>query len=277
MKDFLRFILPEDTETVDMEVMTLKGLYIFRQDKHSNEKTFIPWSEDHKPPSSFLMRLRETLDKPSRDFLQSVVDKNLEPSYRPRHYCTCPKVAKLSDIQVIHDAQEKHMGQMDSTPIRNAQDRPPKPSRRPSYHSDWNDSDGNKDNQARAPITSTPEKNPQPRASYVRENTPLARPNTYPKVFTFGRGNMAPLGSWNNISSGWGCRLNINYTPQVGIPNVAVVSPDKITHTDCVQTYDEMPAPVRPRHALANWTSIRIGNNPNRPLVNETPHGNSHK
>ena len=44
-----------------------------------------------------------------------------------------------------------------------------------------------------------------------------------------------------------------------------------------VQTYDEMPAPVRPRHALANWTSIRIGNNPNRPLVNDTPHGNSHK
>ena len=55
----LRFILPEDTVTVHVEVMTLKGLYIFRQDKHSNEKTFIPWSEDHKPPSSFLKRLRE--------------------------------------------------------------------------------------------------------------------------------------------------------------------------------------------------------------------------
>ena len=99
----LRFILPEDTLTVYMEVMTLKGLYIFRQDKHSNYKTFIPWSKNHKPPSSFLKRLRETQDKPSRDFLQSVVDKNLEPNYRPRHYCTCPKVAKLSDIQVIQD------------------------------------------------------------------------------------------------------------------------------------------------------------------------------
>ena len=30
-----------------------------------------------------------------------------------------------------------------------------------------------------------------------------------------------------------------------------------------------MPAPVRPRHALANWTSVRLGNNPNRPMVND--------
>ena len=32
---FLRFILPEDTVTVDVEVMTLKGIHIFRQDKNS--------------------------------------------------------------------------------------------------------------------------------------------------------------------------------------------------------------------------------------------------
>ena len=34
----LRFILPADTVSVDMEVMTLKGIHIFRQDKHLNEK-----------------------------------------------------------------------------------------------------------------------------------------------------------------------------------------------------------------------------------------------
>ena len=106
----LRFILPQDTVTIDKEGMTLKGLYFFRQDKHSNEKTFIPWSEDYKPPSSFLKRHRETQGKPSRDFLESGVDKNLEPIYRPRHYCTCPKVVKLSDMQVIQDAQAKHTG-----------------------------------------------------------------------------------------------------------------------------------------------------------------------
>ena len=111
------------------------------------------------------------------------MDKNLEPNYRPRHQCTCPKVAKLSDIQVIQNAQAKHMLQTDNAPINDTQDRPPKPSRRPSYHSDWSDSDNNKDIQARAPITSTPKKNPQPSTSYAREDTPLRGPNTYPEVW----------------------------------------------------------------------------------------------
>ena len=31
----------------------------------------------------------------------------------------------------------------------------------------------------------------------------------------------------------------------------------------------KMPTPVRPRHALANWTSVRLGDNPNRPTVND--------
>ena len=39
---FLRFILPEDTVIVDMEVMTLKGIHIFKQDKHSYEKCLFP-------------------------------------------------------------------------------------------------------------------------------------------------------------------------------------------------------------------------------------------
>ena len=38
----LKFILPDNTVSVDMEVMTLKGIHIFRLDKHSNEKPFIP-------------------------------------------------------------------------------------------------------------------------------------------------------------------------------------------------------------------------------------------
>ena len=49
----LKFILPYDTVTIDMEVMTLKGIHIFRQGKHSNEKIVILWSEDNTPHSSF--------------------------------------------------------------------------------------------------------------------------------------------------------------------------------------------------------------------------------
>ena len=32
---FLKFFLPEDTVTVDMEVMPFKGIHIFRQDNNS--------------------------------------------------------------------------------------------------------------------------------------------------------------------------------------------------------------------------------------------------
>ena len=38
----LRFIVPDDTVTVDMEIMTLKAIHIFKQDKNSNEKNFYP-------------------------------------------------------------------------------------------------------------------------------------------------------------------------------------------------------------------------------------------
>ena len=75
---------------------------------------------------------------------------------------------------------------------------------------------------------------------------------------------MAPLGNCFTMGCGHGHRhrLNINHPTQPGAPKVAMVSPDKIVTTDRVQTYDEMPALVRPQHALANWTSVRLGNDP---------------
>ena len=48
---------------------------------------------------------------------------------------------------------------------------------------------------------------------------------------------------------------------------------DKIIHTDRVQTYDGIPAPVRPRHPLSHWTSVRLGDNLNRPTYQEIPEG----
>ena len=67
------------------------------------------------------------------------------------------------------------------------------------------------------------------------------------------------------------CRIHLDQTPPVREPATAVVppSPDRIVHKDSVQTYDEPSAPVRPRHTLAIWTSIRLGNNSNRPTMNE--------
>ena len=155
-----------------MEVMTLKGVYIFRQDKHYNEKTFIPLSKEHKPSSSFLERIKETQGKLSRDYLESAVYQNLEPNYRPRHYCICPKVAKLSDIQVIQDVQARHLEKQTPPPYMTVKTRPPKPSRRPSYHSDWSDSDNDKDSQAQATPISTPNQDPQATTSHARIDTP---------------------------------------------------------------------------------------------------------
>ena len=37
--------------------------------------------------------------------------------------------------------------------------------------------------------------------------------------------------------------------------------------------YEEPPVPVRPRYALANWTSVRLGNDSNRPTLNERETG----
>ena len=83
----LKFIIPDDTVTVDMEVMTLTGIYIFRQDKHCSEKSFIPWSEENTPPPAFLKRIRQTQTKKSKEFLESILDQDLEPNFRPKQPC----------------------------------------------------------------------------------------------------------------------------------------------------------------------------------------------
>ena len=97
----LRFIVPDNTVTIDMEIMTLKDIHIFKQGKNSSEKTFIPWSKDNKPPSSFLKRVRETQKNTSKEFLESVLDQELQPNFRPKHHCTCPKVARMSVNQFV--------------------------------------------------------------------------------------------------------------------------------------------------------------------------------
>ena len=174
-KGFLKFVIPEDTVTIDMEVMTLKGIHIFQRDKHSNEKTFIPWSDHIKLPSSFLKRLRNTQGTLSKEFLETLVDRNLDKNFRPKTPCKCPKVTKMSDREVIMDAKQRRMDKVTET-----QARPPTWN---SIPSDWsNDEDENdKDDQARAPIAKPIPQDPQPSTSFG--TYPSA---TLPKVVTFG-------------------------------------------------------------------------------------------
>ena len=59
------------------------------------KKTFSPWNEDNKTPSSFLKRVRETQTQATKDVLESVLDQNVEPNFRPKHPCACPKIVLL--------------------------------------------------------------------------------------------------------------------------------------------------------------------------------------
>ena len=233
-------------------------------------KCLFPENEHNKPPSSFVKRLREIQDKPSKEFLKSVVDQNVEANFRPKASCNCPKVAGMSDSELIQDMKAWKTRQMDS--VTETYERLPKPDRRTPIPSDWSNSDDRKDDQARAPIAKTIPQDPQPSTSvgtYASET--LRRPNTCPKVLTFGRGKLAPLGSGTGITIGHRHGIHIDQTTPVKEPAIAVVPPsqDRIVCNNRVQTYDEPPAAVRPRHTLANWTSIRLGNDPNRPTVTE--------
>ena len=158
------------------------------------------------------------------------------------------------------------------------QDKPPKPNRKIPCYSDWSDSEDGKDDQARAPHTNIDIQDPQPNtsfASYASEATPLQRLNTCPKVLSLGRDRgIAPLANWTSVPKGCGHGLNTYQTLTEPETNVAVVPPsDKNIYTDRVQTYDEIPAAVRPKHPLANWTSVSLGDDPNRPTVHETSDG----
>ena len=129
----LKFILPDDTVTVDMEVMTLTGIHIFRQDKNCSEKSFIPWSEENTPPPAFLKRVRQTHTKKSKEFLESILDQDLEPNFRPKQPCKCPKIAKLSDTQLTQELNSNMTTNSKETvndniplPVRNMEEQAPK-------------------------------------------------------------------------------------------------------------------------------------------------------
>ena len=147
---FLRFVLPEDTVTVDMEVMTLKGIHTYLGKKRTLMRRCLSLRMNIKiPPSSFSKRLRETQDKPYKEFLESMVDRNLEANFRPRTANKCPKIARMSDSELIQDIKLRKNRQRHS--MTETQVRPPRPSRRTPIPSDRSEDD-RKEDQARAPI-----------------------------------------------------------------------------------------------------------------------------
>ena len=96
-KGLLKFILPDDTVTVDLEVRTLLGVRVYRGDKNCSEKQFFPWSEENTPPPEFLRIVRETQGKRNKEFLESLLNQELIPNFRPKSPCKHPNIAKLVD------------------------------------------------------------------------------------------------------------------------------------------------------------------------------------
>ena len=110
-----------------------------------------------------LKRLRETQDKPTKEFLESMLDRNLEANFRPKTACKCPRIARMSDCELIQDIQLRRLRERDN--MTKTQVRCPSPSRRTPIPSDWSDDDG-KDNQARAPTAKPIPQDPQPSTSF---------------------------------------------------------------------------------------------------------------
>ena len=102
----LKFILPDDTETADLEVMTLTGIHIYRKDRNCSKKNFLSWSKENTPPPTFLRKVQETKGERSKEILESILDQDLEPNFRPKPPYKCPKLAKLSDRQITQDTNK---------------------------------------------------------------------------------------------------------------------------------------------------------------------------
>ena len=102
-KGLIKFILPDEPVTVDQEVMTLTRIHIYRKDRNCSKKSFISWIKENSPPPTFLKKVKETQGKRSKEFLKSILDTDLEPNFRPKPPCKCPKLAKLANIQLTKE------------------------------------------------------------------------------------------------------------------------------------------------------------------------------
>ena len=127
-KGLLKFILPNDTVTIDLEVMTLTGVHVYRKDRNCVEKRFFPWGEENTPPPEFLRKVRETQGQKTKEVLGSLLNQDLVPNFWPNSPCKCPSFAKLVDKHKAQlaskhktpnsdSSQDKHVTTDDNIPV----------------------------------------------------------------------------------------------------------------------------------------------------------------
>ena len=153
----LKFILPDDMVTIDLEVMTLTGVHVYRKDRNCGEKRFFPWGEENTPPQEFLRKVREPQGKEQTNFRIT-----LEPSFSTqllaKSPCKCPNFAKLVSKHKAPNSdssQDKHVTTDDNISVMVAKipaqkwPRKQQTQKKINVRSNWSDSDDDKDSQAR--------------------------------------------------------------------------------------------------------------------------------
>ena len=109
------------------------------------------------PPLEFLKKVRDTKKERMKDFLGTLLNQHLEPSFAPIA-CACPSFSKMTkslDTSRPGISQEGHNTPPDNIPTSvrimqtHIQPRKQQKQKRVDMESNWNDSDDGKDNQVR--------------------------------------------------------------------------------------------------------------------------------
>ena len=79
---------------------------VYRKDRKCSEKRFLLWSEENTPPPEFLKKVRGLEETGQKNFLESILDQDLEPNFSPKLRCKCPKLAKLADKQTTQETNK---------------------------------------------------------------------------------------------------------------------------------------------------------------------------
>ena len=243
----LKFILPDNMVIVYLEVMTLTGVHVYKRDKDCIEKWFFPWNNENTPPPEFLRKVREIQGKRNKVFLESLLNQELIPNFRPKSPCKCSNFPKLVDkhralLASKHKAinsdssLDRHVTPSDNIPVMvgkvKTQKWPRKQHRKINVRSNWSELDDGKDNQARGnpaviDITSDQETDMDQQPSI---SAPLRRPNTWPKVLNCGRGRgKFPLANCTSMTKGHWSRLNSG----CDIPQAPSFSKQLQSRTNC--------------------------------------------
>ena len=86
----LTLTLPADMVTVNLDVKTLKGQYMYSQNNNYTDLSFNPWSEDLQPSETFLKTVREMQIEPNSYYLETIMNQSLVNNFAIN--CHQPKV-----------------------------------------------------------------------------------------------------------------------------------------------------------------------------------------